>query len=93
MGRQVTRPAALPTERRPGVALPTLPGLVHGIVSAGPHEVQCDECLVVKGGGGKMGGAQIILADIRFSPRRYHSGDKRRLCRECRATHWKGDKE
>lgn len=88
----MTRPAALPTERRPGVVLPTLPGLVHGIVGADPHEVQCDGCLVVRGGGGEMSGAQIILADIRFNPRRY-SSDKRRLCRECRATHWKGDRE
>lgn len=88
MGRQVTSA----TERRPGAALPTLPGLAHGIVSAEPYEVQCDECLVVKGGGGRTGGAQIILADIRFNPRRY-SRDKRRLCRECRAIHWKGDRE
>jgi hypothetical protein len=85
--------AALYTERRPGVALPTLPGLVHGIVSKDPYEVQCDECLVVRGGGGKMDGAQIILAGVQFNPRRYQSGDKRRLCHECRAIHWKGDRE
>lgn len=89
MGRQVTSA----TERRPGRVLPTLPGLVHGIVSADPYEVQCDGCLVVKGGGGKMRGAQIILADIRFNPRRYPYGDKRRLCPECRSIHWKGGRE
>jgi hypothetical protein len=66
--------------------------MVHGIVSVDPNEVQCDECLVVRGGGGRMGGAQIILADIRFHPRRWPN-DKRRLCRECREIHWKGDRE
>lgn len=84
---------ALHTERRPGVALPSLPGMVHGIVAADPYEVQCDECLIVRCGGGQMKGLQIILADIRFNARRYEVGDKRRLCRECRAIHWKGDRE
>lgn len=82
--------AALFTERRPGVVLPTLPGLVHGIVSKDPYEVQCDECLVVRGGNApRHKGLQIIFADMLFNPRRY-PGDRRRLCRECRATHWKG---
>ena len=81
------------TERRPGVVLPTLSGVVHGIVATGPYEVQCDDCLVVRGGGGSMAGLQIILADIRFNTRRYQSGDKRRLCRECRAIQWKGEME
>lgn len=76
------------TERAPGERLATLPGKVHGIVSAGPYEIQCDECLVVRSGNSKGGGAQIILADITFNPRRYNA-DKRRLCRECRTTHWK----
>jgi hypothetical protein len=76
------------TERRPGVALPTIPGMVHGIVTRDPYEVQCDECLVVRSGDAKQQGLQIILADIRFNPRLYQS-DKRRLCRECRDIHWK----
>lgn len=81
------------TERRPGVALPSMPGLVRGIVGRDPYEVQCDECLVVRGGDAHMKGLQIILADIRFNARRHEAGDKRRLCRECRAIHWKGDRE
>lgn len=81
------------TERRPGAVLPTLPGLVHGIVGQDPYEVQCDECLVVRSGDATQAGAQIILSGIRFNSRRYDSGDKRRLCRECKAIHWKGDRE
>lgn len=93
MGRQVTRTAApYYTERRPGVALPTIKGKVHGIVGLNPPEVQCDECLVVRASSEKIG-ITVILVDITFSPRRYDRGDKRRLCRECRATHWKGDRE
>ena len=83
MGRQVNY-----TERHPGVALPTLPGLVHGTVGAEPFEIQCDECLVVRSGATKSGGAQIILTDITFNPRRYHH-DQRRLCDDCRTIHWK----
>lgn len=84
--------AALYTERRPGVALPTLPGKVHGIVGKEPFEIQCDECLVVRSGTSKAPNVQIILVDITFNPRRYPSGDKRRLCHECRDIHWKGDR-
>lgn len=81
--------AALYTERRPGVVLPTLPGLVHGIVNDEPYEVQCDECLVVRGGNApKHEALQIMFSGILFNPRRWPK-DSRRLCPECRAIHWK----
>lgn len=91
----MTQPAALYyTERRPGVALPTVAGKVHGIVGLSPTEVQCDECLVVRTGiYAEKIGITVILVDITFNPRRYERGDKRRLCGTCRATHWKGDRK
>ena len=91
----MTRTAALYyTERRPGVALPTVTGKVHGIVGLNPAEVQCDACLVVRTGiYAEKIGITVILVDITFNPRRYERGDKRRLCRECRVAHWKGDRE
>lgn len=76
------------TAERPGRVLETLPGAVHGIVGQHPYKIQCDGCLVVHSGNTRLGGGQIILAGIWFNPRRYDSGDKRRLCADCRKKEW-----
>lgn len=74
-------------------ALPTLEGCVHGIVGLNPARIQCDECHgIYEGDPNSRDGANIILSGIRFNSRRYHQ-DNRRLCKECRAIHWKGERE
>lgn len=63
----------------PPTLLPTLPGMVHGIVGRDPWVVQCDGC------GGTETSEHLILAVhyAEFNPRLYGKGDRRRLCDDC----------
>jgi hypothetical protein len=63
-------------------ALPTLPGMVHGIVGRDPWRIQCDRCGAVEEPG------FLVLMRTRFNSRRYDRGDRRRLCVGCAAVEW-----
>ena len=64
--------------------LPTVPGMVHGVVGVDPLRFQCDRCGFVASAADMP---MIIAAhssgfDTRFT------GDPRRLCAECREARW-----
>ena len=75
--------AALHTERRPGVALPTLPGKTRGIVGMTTDEggrnlytLQCENCLELETP------RILVLMQAKFH---LMGDDRRRLCPDCRA--------
>lgn len=61
--------------------LPDVPGKVHGIVSLDPPTIQCDGCGATFSQP-KLAMA-VLLSGIRFDPRRYGRGDRRRMCTTC----------
>jgi hypothetical protein len=61
--------------------LPTMPGLVDGIVSLDPPQVQCRGCGVIATGVTGKAAFLILTANIVF-----HAADRtKRLCADCRA--------
>lgn len=61
--------------------LPTMPGLVDGIVSLDPPQVQCRGCGVLATGVTGKVALLILTCNILF-----HSADRsKRLCADCRA--------
>jgi hypothetical protein len=68
--------------------LPTMPGLVDGIVSLDPPQVQCRGCGVIATGESHPRGSHIALNLVILTCRiLFHVADGRtkRLCADCRA--------
>ena len=61
----------------PGVELPDLPSVVHGIKSKDPWTVQCDDCLRCWSGPHGI----IVLGEVIFNSRAKMPG--LRLCADC----------
>ena len=71
------QPALLPAP------LPTVPGLLAGIVGTDPWRVQCAECGRI--GTGRNPHAAITDGGIHFHHTPWPDGTNPRLCRHCRA--------
>jgi hypothetical protein len=75
------------TTDTPRVALPTLPGMVHGIVAETTNDkgrtvytIQCDGCL------GLETPDRLVLMRTIFNNR---GTDRRRLCPDCQPADWR----
>ena len=87
-------PRNVPGPRPCDTIHPTVPGLVNGIISRDPRQIQCQECGCIEDWettGGRpdrrVNPAMVhILSSLHFHTRTWTSGhaDNPRLCRDCR---------